>query len=104
MSRAFRHVHIDPGDYDLLGLHWHNAYVDTYSPFIFQRLSNAVHHIMCQTGFCVIDYINDYLGVGVPDIACASFASLFKFMNDLGLTINDSKLVPPVPKLCAWGS
>ena len=58
VSRAFRHVRIDPGDYDLLGLHWRDAYVDTYLPFgtrhgsqIFQRLRDAVRHIMHQRGF-----------------------------------------------------
>ena len=46
VSRAFRHVRIDPGDYDLLGLHWRDAYMDTCLPFgtryrsqIFQCLS-----------------------------------------------------------------
>ena len=33
VSRAFRHVKVDPGDYDLLGLHWRGAYVDTCMPF-----------------------------------------------------------------------
>ena len=110
VSRAFRHVRIDPGDYDLLGLHWCDAYVDTCLPFgtrhgsqIFQRLSDAVHHIMRQKGFCVIDYIDDYVGVSVPDIAHASFASLFKLMNDLGLTISDSKLVPPSTQAVCLG-
>ena len=110
VSRAFHHVRIDPGDYELLRIHWCDAYMDTCLPFgtwhgsqIFQRLSDAAHHVMRQRGFCIIDYIDDYIGVGIPDVACASFASLFKLMNDLGLTISDSKLVPPVPKLCAWG-
>ena len=58
---------------------------------------------MCQRGFCVIDYIDDYVGVGVPDVASASFASLFKLMNDLGLTISDSKLVPPSTQVVCLG-
>ena len=34
ISRAFRHVKIDPGDLDLLGLTWRDAtYVDTCLPF-----------------------------------------------------------------------
>ena len=47
VSRAFCHVRIDPGDYDLLGLHWCDR--DTCLPFetwhgsqIFQCLSDAV--------------------------------------------------------------
>ena len=110
VSRAFRHVRIDPGDYDLLGLHWRDAYIDTCLPFgtrhgsqIFQRLSDAVRHIMRQRGFCVIDYIDDYVGMGVPGVARASFASLFSLMKELGLTISDSKLVPPSTKVVCLG-
>ena len=33
VSRAFRHVKVDPGDYDLLGLEWGGTYVDTCLPF-----------------------------------------------------------------------
>ena len=110
VSRAFCHVRIDPGDYDLLGLHWHDSYVDTCLPFgtrhgsqIFQHLSDAVHHVMCQRGFCIIDYIDDYVGVSIPDVASASFASLFSLMNELGLTISDSKLVPPSTQVVCLG-
>ena len=33
ISRAFRHIKVDPLDYDLLGLHWRDVYVDTCVPF-----------------------------------------------------------------------
>ena len=33
VSRAFRHLKIDPGDYDLLSLHWYAAFFDTCLPF-----------------------------------------------------------------------
>ena len=34
VSRAFRHVKLDPSDLDLLGLEWHDVtYVDTCLPF-----------------------------------------------------------------------
>ena len=29
VTRAFRHVKINPGDYDLLGLEWQGMYMDT---------------------------------------------------------------------------
>ena len=110
VSRAFRHVKVDPGDYDLLGLHWRHAYVDTCVPFgtrhgsqIFQRLSDAVRYIMRQRGFRVIDYIDDYVGFGVPSVARASFASLFELMQQLGLTVSDKKLVPPSTKVVCLG-
>ena len=106
VSRAFRHVKVDPGDYDLLGLHWRRAYVDTCLPFgtrhgsqIFQRLSDAVRYMMRQKGFRAIDYV----GVGVPHVAHASYASLFNLMQELGLTISEKKLVPPSTKVICLG-
>ena len=49
VSRAFRHVKVDPCDYDLLGLEWQGAYVDTYIPFgtrhgsqIYQRIGIGI--------------------------------------------------------------
>ena len=33
VSRAFRHVKVDPGNYDLLGLEWQSFYIDTCIPF-----------------------------------------------------------------------
>ena len=110
VSRAFRHVRIDPGDYDLSGLQWRDAYIDTCLPFgtrhrsqIFQRHSDAVRYVIRQRGFCVIDYINDYVGLGVPDVAHASYDCLFHLMKDLGLTISDKKLVAPSTKVVCLG-
>ena len=55
ISRAFRHVPIDPGDLDLLGLHWGHYYINFSLPFglkhvslIFQHLSDGVCYIMKQ--------------------------------------------------------
>ena len=53
ISRAFRHVKIDPFDYDLLGLKWRDvAFFDTCLPFgsrhgtqIFQRISDKMRRI-----------------------------------------------------------
>ena len=110
VSRAFRHVKVDPGDYDLLGLDWHGRYVDTCVPFgtrhgsqIFQRLSDGVRYVMRQKGYDIIDYIDDYVGVGVPSVASASFSALIDLMGDLGLTISQKKLVPPSTQVTCLG-
>ena len=50
---------------------------------------------MCQNGHCVIDYIDYYVGVGVPDAAFRSYQFLIDLMNRLGLTISEKKLVEP---------
>ena len=110
VSRAFRHVKIDPGDYDLLGLEWQGVYVDTCVPFgtrhgsqIFQRLSDAVRYMMRQRGYVMVDYIDDYVGMGVPSVAWASYNVLTELMGELGLTISEKKLVPPSMQVTCLG-
>ena len=69
ISRAFRHVKIDLGDLDLLGLTWGDAtYVDTCLAFgsrhgssIFQCISDAVCHVMRQHGFTVVNYVDNFI-------------------------------------------
>ena len=53
ISRAFRHIRVDPGDIDLLGLSHKAFYTDLSLPFgyrhgsiFFQRYSDAIRHIM----------------------------------------------------------
>ena len=67
---AFRHVPIDPGDLDLLGLYWEDYFLDQSLLFgfkhgssIFQRLSDTVRFIMKQEGQSVWNYSDDFLCV-----------------------------------------
>ena len=97
ISRAFRHIKVDPLDYDLLGLSWRHIYVDTCVPFgsrhgsqILQRCSNAIRFIMRKNGHKIVDYVDDYIGFGMP--AEASFQTLVDLLHRLGLTISDKKL------------
>ena len=102
IKRAFRHVKLDPLEYDLLGLH-HNAwFLDTCLPFgfrhgsaLFQRLSDAVRHMMHQRDFDVINYIDDILGIELPSRVDASFDALSALLNHLGFEISYNKLVKP---------
>ena len=80
ISRAFRHIKVDPLDYDILGLSWHHVCVDTCVAFgtkhasqIFQRCSDTVHYIMRQNGHRIVGYIDDYVWFSVPSEASASF-------------------------------
>ena len=64
ISRAFRHIKIDPGDYNLLGLKLDSYFFDSCLPFgfrhgsaIFQHISNAVHHFMAREGHDVINVV-----------------------------------------------
>ena len=83
ISRAFRHVPIDPGELDLLGLHWKGYLIDRSLMFrfkhrcsIFQRLSDAVCFIMSQEGHSIWNYIDDFLCVYLPSKIGQTFTRL----------------------------
>ena len=102
ISRAFRHIKVDPLDYNLLGLQWRHVYVDSCIPFgsrhgcqIFQRVSDAVRFIIHHAGHGVVNYIDDYVSFGVPFDAKCSYDHLYDLLGRLGLTISQKKLVPP---------
>ena len=110
ISRAFRHVKIDPRDYFLLGLRHQDYYLDTCLPFgfrhgsgIFQRLSDAIRFIMKSQGYDVINYIDDVIGFGTISTAKPSFEALKSLLHKLGLDISFKKLVTPTTKVTCLG-
>ena len=110
INRAFRHVKIDPLDYDLLGLFWEESFIDTCLPFgtrhrtqIFRRLSDSIGYILNTRGFPIINYVDDFVGFGTPSEAKLAFDQLYEIVQDLGLTISQKKLVSPSTKVTCLG-
>ena len=102
ISRAFRHIKVDPLDYNHLGLHWRHVYVNTCVPFgsrngsqIFQRIRDPVRFMMRHAGHGVVNYVDNYVGFGIPSDAKCSYDHLYDLLDRLGLTISQRKLVPP---------
>ena len=102
ISRAFRHIKVDPADYDLLGLYWNGHFLDTCVPFgsrhgtqIFQRVSDAVRYVVRRHGYKIMNYVDDFFGVGTPRHARDAFDCLYTVLNALGLSISKKKLVRP---------
>ena len=102
ISRAFRHIKLDPSDYDLLGIRHNGHYIDTCLAFgfrsgsaLFQRLSDAIRFIMTQRNYDVINYIDDVIGVGLPSVTTKAFTDLQALVRHLGLDISVEKLVAP---------
>ena len=86
VSRAFRHVRLDPHDYDVRR---RNAPVWELSwDANFQRLSDAIRHMMCHQGFTVLNYIDDFIGVATPSVIRRSYDTLFKLLQKLGLEVS----------------
>ena len=110
ISRAFRHIKIDPRDYFLLGLKHENYYLDTCLPFgyrngsgIFQRVSDAIRFIMKNMGYDVINYIDDVIGFGTISTANPAYHSLLHLLEKLGLNISLKKLIQPCTKATCLG-
>ena len=107
VSHALRHMKLDSFDYDLFGLKWYGVvFHDTCLPFgsrhgmqIFQHLSDAMHFIMQCDRFDVINYMDHFVGIVLPSVACHSFEHLLEVLACLGLDISDKKLVTPSTKV-----
>ena len=81
ISRAFRHIRIDPGDIDLLGLHHKQTYLDGSMPFgyrlgsgIFERCSDAIRYIMKIHGYHnLMNHIEDLIYIRLPGATVAEW-------------------------------
>ena len=51
----------------------------------------------------VINYIDDFLGYGMPDVARRSYDTLLDVMTQLGITVSEKKLVAPTTKAVCLG-
>ena len=111
IRRAFRHIRVDPGDIDLLGLSHNGLYTDLSLPFgfrhgsnFFTRCSDAIRHIMRQHGFPGLwNYIDDLIYIGLPSNIYNSYQFLLNLLQDLGLAISPEKLVAPTTSAICLG-
>ena len=112
ISRAFRHIRIDPGDIDLLGLqHRDKLYLDLSLPFgyrlgafFFSKISDAVRYIMNKNGHnALVNYIDDLIYCGLPSNIGSSYQFLLDLLQELGLDISAKKLCPPSTKVICLG-
>ena len=62
-----------------------------------------IRHMMHQRDFLMVDYIVDYVKMGVPSVAWASYNALIELMGELGFTICEKKLVSPSTQVTCLG-
>ena len=111
ISRAFRQLRIDPGDIDLLGIVHNHLYLDGSVPFgfrlgsgFFERCSDAKRYIMkCHGNNALINYIDDLIYIALPSKIHESYEFLLSLLQDLGLEVNQKKLVPPSTEVVCLG-
>ena len=110
VSRAFRHVPIDPRDIDKLGLFWNDYFIDLSLCFgfkhgskIYQRLSDSVRFIMSEEKHHVVCYIDDHVLFSNRDQCQRAYDRLTQLLEELGFSISVHKNVTPTTEAICLG-
>ena len=103
LSRAFRQYPLDPGDYELFGYIWRGYYFfdmvlvmgHRVAPYIAQRISNALRYIMQQMQYHMLNYVDDFVGAEIKDIATKAYNAFGDLLRNLGVSESLAKSVEP---------
>ena len=94
----------------MLGLKHENYFIDTCLPFgyrhgsaIFQRISDAVCHVMTSRNYDIINYVDDVIGFELPSRSNDAFQYLQDLLKKLGFSLNEKKIVSPQTKVSCLG-
>jgi len=84
LRKAYRQFYIDSYDFPLLDFHWNDGYYfDVVLPMglwlaamACQCITSGISYICSWRGFDVLNYLDDFQGVDVPDRAATAFCFL----------------------------
>ena len=107
LSRYFRQLPLDPGDYSLMGYIVDNQlYFDKMlpmgmrnSPYIAQRISDAIRFLHKCMGFFMLNYVDDFLGAELAEHIWQAYKYLTQLLEEIKIGISKEKLVPPTTRL-----
>ena len=107
LSRYFRQLPLDPGDYSLIGYVIEGkVYFDKVlpmgmrsEPYIAQWVTNAIAYIHRQLEFFLLNYVDDFVGAEYKENIWDAYRALAKLLEDLKVDISEGKLMPPTTRL-----
>ena len=107
LSRYFRQLPLDPGDYSLIGyIIDGQLYYDKVlpmgmrtAPYIAQRVTNAIRYIHEQYKYFLLNYVDDFLGAEDKGKAWEAFHHLTKLLEQLRVETAPGKIVPPTTRI-----
>ena len=107
LSRYFRQLPLDPGDYSLIGyIIDGKVYFDKVlpmgmrsAPYIAQRVTNAIAYIHRRLHYFILNYMDDFVAAEVKENIWAAYHALTDLLNKLRVDISEEKLVPPTTRL-----
>ena len=103
MATAFRQVPLDPASYELFGyiweglLYWDKVLVMGHgvAPYICQHVTETIKHIHNQIGYFLLNYVDDFLGAELQELAEKSYEMFGRLLKSLGVRESETKAVPP---------
>ena len=106
LSRYFRQIPLDPGDYSMLGYVIEGKiYFDKVlpmgmrsAPYITQRITNAIAYIHRKLEF-LLNYVDDFVGAELKDRIWQAYNHLTQLLEQLGVETSPEKMVPPTTRL-----
>ena len=107
LSRYFRQLPLDPGDYSLIGYIVNGKiYFDKVlpmgmrsAPYIAQQVTNAIAYIHWQMEFFLLNYVDDFVGAEVWEKIWQAYHALTELLQELRVDTSQEKLVPPTMRL-----
>ena len=107
LSRYFRQIPLDPGDYSLIGYVINgNIYFDKVlpmgmrsAPYIAQRVTNAIAFIHRKLDYFLLNYVDDFVGAETRHRVWQAYQAPSSLLSQLRVEISKEKLVPPTTKL-----
>ena len=112
LSRYFRQLPLDPGDYSLIGYIIDNQlYFDKMlpmgmrtAPYIAQRVTNAIRHIHEQLHYFLLNYVDDFLGAEHKDKVWQAFEFLTELLKTIRVDAAPDKTNPPTTRIDFLGT
>ena len=91
LSRYFRQLPLDPGDYSLIGyIIDGKVYFDKVlpmglrsAPYIAQRVTNAIAYIHCKLEFFLLNYVDDFVGAEVKERIWEAYQALTTLLEKI---------------------
>ena len=109
LSRYFRQLPLDPGDYSLIGYIINGEiFFDKVlpmgmrsAPYIAQRVTNAIAFIHRQLEYFILNYfiLDDFVGAEIRERVWQAYTALTQLLHRLQVEISQEKLVPPTTRL-----
>ena len=107
LSRYFRQIPMDPGDYALIGYVIDGEiYFDKVlpmgmrsAPYIAQRITNAIAFIHRQMGMFLLNYVDDFVGAEIKKQIWEAYNALTRLLDTLNVETSKDKIVPPTTRL-----